>query len=79
MKITVKNLKPRNPFVAASLRRVAGSHAPGTVPGASKPAANCGAKSTACDPAPESTPEAPRTTRASASQETDHVDARPAC
>ena len=29
MKITLKNLKPRNPFVAASLRRVAGSHAPG--------------------------------------------------
>lgn len=26
MKLTLKNLKPRNPFVAASLRRVAGSH-----------------------------------------------------
>ncbi|WP_164885199.1 hypothetical protein [Rubrivivax rivuli] len=27
MKMTVKTIKPRNPFVAASLRRVAGSHA----------------------------------------------------
>lgn len=26
MKLTLKNLKPRNPFVAASLRRSAGSH-----------------------------------------------------
>ncbi len=26
MKITLKTLKPRNPFVAASLRRSAGSH-----------------------------------------------------
>jgi hypothetical protein len=26
MKLTVKTLKPRNPFVAASLRRVAGAH-----------------------------------------------------
>lgn len=26
MKLTVKTLKPRNPFVAASLRRRAGSH-----------------------------------------------------
>lgn len=26
MKLTLKTLKPRNPFVAASLRRVAGSH-----------------------------------------------------
>jgi len=26
MKMHVKTLKPRNPFVAASLRRVAGSH-----------------------------------------------------
>lgn len=30
MKLTLKNLKPRNPFVAASLHRVAGSHRPGT-------------------------------------------------
>jgi hypothetical protein len=29
MKIQIKNLKPRNPFVAASLRRMAGSHTPG--------------------------------------------------
>lgn len=27
MKMPIKPLKPRNPFVAASLRRVAGSHA----------------------------------------------------
>jgi hypothetical protein len=26
MKITLKPIKPRNPFVAASLRRTAGSH-----------------------------------------------------
>lgn len=26
MKLTLKNLKPRNPFVAASLRRSAGTH-----------------------------------------------------
>lgn len=26
MKLTLKNLKPRNPFVAASLQRRAGSH-----------------------------------------------------
>ena len=26
MKLTVKTLKPRNPFVAASLRRSAGAH-----------------------------------------------------
>ncbi len=26
MKITLKNTKPRNPFVAASLRRTAGAH-----------------------------------------------------
>ncbi len=26
MKMTIKNIKPRNPFVAASLRRAAGSH-----------------------------------------------------
>jgi hypothetical protein len=30
MKIKLNPLKPRNPFVAASLRRLAGSHAPGT-------------------------------------------------
>ncbi len=30
MKLTVKNPKPRNPFVAASLRRVAGAHRSGT-------------------------------------------------
>ena len=30
MKLTLKNLKPRNPFVAASLHRVAGSHRPCT-------------------------------------------------
>ena len=30
MKLTVKNPKPRNPFVAASLQRAAGSHRPGT-------------------------------------------------
>ena len=30
MKLTVKNLKPRNPFVAASLQRAAGSHRAGT-------------------------------------------------
>ncbi len=29
MKLTLKTLKPRNPFVAASLRRAAGSHRPG--------------------------------------------------
>jgi hypothetical protein len=28
MKITLKPNKPRNPFVAASLRRMAGSHRP---------------------------------------------------
>jgi hypothetical protein len=28
MKITLKSSKPRNPFVAASLRRLAGSHRP---------------------------------------------------
>ena len=28
MKLTIKSTKPRNPFVAASLRRVAGSHQP---------------------------------------------------
>ena len=28
MKLIVKTTKPRNPFVAASLRRVAGSHQP---------------------------------------------------
>lgn len=27
MKMPIKTIKPRNPFVAASLRRVAGSHA----------------------------------------------------
>lgn len=26
MKIQIKNLKPRNPFVPASLRRLAGAH-----------------------------------------------------
>ncbi len=26
MKITIKSIKPRNPFVAASLRRSAGAH-----------------------------------------------------
>jgi len=26
MKLTVKNLKPRNPFVAAAMRRNAGAH-----------------------------------------------------
>ena len=30
MKLTVKNLKPRNPFVAAGLQRAAGSHRIGT-------------------------------------------------
>ena len=30
MKLTLKNLKPRNPFVAASLRRAAGSHRSGS-------------------------------------------------
>ena len=30
MKLTLKNLKPRNPFVAASLQRAAGSHRIGT-------------------------------------------------
>jgi hypothetical protein len=34
MKLTVKNPKPRNPFVAAALRRVAGSHRMG--PGAQR-------------------------------------------
>ena len=28
MKITLNTQKPRNPFVAASLRRMAGSHSP---------------------------------------------------
>lgn len=30
MKLTLKTMKPRNPFVAASLRRVAGSHRSGS-------------------------------------------------
>ena len=30
MKMTLKPAKPRNPFVAASLRRSAGSHRPST-------------------------------------------------
>jgi hypothetical protein len=30
MKVTVQTLKPRNPFVAASLQRKAGSHRPST-------------------------------------------------
>ncbi len=30
MKMQLKTIKPRNPFVAASLRRVAGSHQPST-------------------------------------------------
>jgi hypothetical protein len=30
MKLIVKNPKPRNPFVAAAMRRVAGSHRPRT-------------------------------------------------
>ena len=30
MKLTVKTLKPRNPFVVASLQRAAGSHRAGT-------------------------------------------------
>jgi len=34
MKITVKTLKPRNPLVAASRRRLAGSHRSG--PGAQR-------------------------------------------
>ena len=29
MKLTMKTIKPRNPFVAASLRRSAGSHRSG--------------------------------------------------
>lgn len=29
MKLSLKTLKPRNPFVAASLRRHAGAHRPG--------------------------------------------------
>ncbi|MCY7315536.1 MAG: hypothetical protein LH480_07920 [Rubrivivax sp.] len=29
MKLTIKNLKPRNPFVVASLRRAAGAHRQG--------------------------------------------------
>ena len=29
MKLNLKSIKPRNPFVAASLQRMAGSHAPG--------------------------------------------------
>jgi hypothetical protein len=29
MKLNLKTLKPRNPFVAASLRRSAGAHRPG--------------------------------------------------
>ncbi|MDP2007501.1 MAG: hypothetical protein Q8K45_17655 [Rubrivivax sp.] len=32
MKLSLKTIKPRNPFVAASLRRSAGVHGPG--PGA---------------------------------------------
>ncbi|MDO9073418.1 MAG: hypothetical protein Q7U73_09135 [Rubrivivax sp.] len=32
MKLSLKTIKPRNPFVVASLRRSAGSHRPG--PGA---------------------------------------------
>ncbi len=34
MKLTLKSIKPRNPFVTASLRRAAGSHRPG--PGAQR-------------------------------------------
>jgi hypothetical protein len=30
MKMTLKTAKPRNPYVAASLRRSAGSHRPST-------------------------------------------------
>jgi hypothetical protein len=30
MKLTLKNLKPRNPFVVVSLRRSAGAHRPGS-------------------------------------------------
>jgi hypothetical protein len=30
MKISFKSAKPRNPFVAAALRRAAGAHRPGT-------------------------------------------------
>lgn len=30
MKLTLKTLKPRNPFVVASLRRSAGTHRPRT-------------------------------------------------
>ena len=30
MKLILKTLKPRNPFVAAGLQRAAGSHRPGT-------------------------------------------------
>ncbi len=30
MKLILKTIKPRNPFVAASLRRSAGAHRPGT-------------------------------------------------
>ena len=30
MKLSLKTLKPRNPFVVASLRRNAGAHRPGT-------------------------------------------------
>ncbi len=30
MKLNLKSPKPRNPFVAASLRRRAGAHQPGT-------------------------------------------------
>ena len=28
MKLTIKSIKPRNPFVAASMRRAAGAHGP---------------------------------------------------
>lgn len=30
MKLSLDSIKPRNPFVAASLRRAAGAHRPGT-------------------------------------------------
>ena len=30
MKMTIKSAKPRNPFVAAALRRAAGAHRTGT-------------------------------------------------
>ena len=48
MKLSLKTPKPRNPFVAASLRRKAGAHRPGA--GARRHAASCRAERVAAGP-----------------------------